>query len=146
MSRASSRDIADLHHELAARWVLSLAEYREVHPNDPQPFLTQTYRSPEDQAADYAKGRTAPGKPVTNAQPMQSLHNYYPALAFDIAFKDAKGLLHWEVSLFRNFGVIAKGHGLAWGGDWIHSKDNPHFEPPNFTYHDAQAGKEPNFA
>src|SRR5690349_5519581 len=86
-ARPSSRNAADLHPELARRWLLASRAYNTANASGPQVFLTQTYRSPDDQAADYAKGRTAPGKVVTNAKPGQSLHNYYPALAFDVAFK-----------------------------------------------------------
>ncbi|MBI3528387.1 MAG: M15 family metallopeptidase [Betaproteobacteria bacterium] len=73
---------------------------------------------------------------MTNAQPGQSLHNYYPALAFDVAFK-VGATLHWEVELFRDFAAAAKGFGLAWGGDWKSFNDNPHFEPPDFTWRRA---------
>lgn len=145
--RASSRSPDDLHAELADRWTRSLAEYAHVHPTDPQPFLTQTYRSAADQATDFAVGRTTgtPGKVVTHAKSGQSLHNYYPALAFDIGFKDAHGALDWSVSHFRNFAAIAKGNGLAWGGDWTHSTDLPHFEPPHYTWEMASLGQQPTF-
>lgn len=41
-----------------------------------------TLRSMEEQAAEYAKGRTRPGPKSTNARPGQSAHNYGLALDF----------------------------------------------------------------
>lgn len=143
--RPSSRDIKDLHHELARRWLVMLAEFKRLYPNDDQPFLTQTYRNQADQAADYAKGRTAPGPVVTNAKFGQSLHNFYPALAFDVAFREADGGAEWNEAEYVKLAQIAHECGLGWGGDWHHSKDRPHFEPPNFTWEMAAAGTEPTF-
>ena len=140
----SSRDQNDLHPNLAKRWALAHAEFNEKHPDLPQVFLTQTYRTPEDQEKLYAQGRTEPGKVVTNARPGQSLHNYYPALAFDIAFKRGAEL-YWDISLFRAFAAIANSHELEWGGDWQGFKDNPHFQPPNYTWEMARQKLEPEF-
>lgn len=142
--RISSRNVADLHPLLAQRWLRASATFAARHPELPRVFLTQTYRSPQDQAADYARGRSAPGKVVTNAKPGQSLHNYYPALAFDVAFKRGN-VLSWDVALFAAFAAIAKRFGLAWGGDWKTFRDNPHFEPPNYGWRQAQQGVEPAF-
>jgi peptidoglycan L-alanyl-D-glutamate endopeptidase CwlK len=142
--RKSSRNPKDLHPGLAKRWALAEAEFTSKYPDLPQVFLTQTYRNDTDQAADYAKGRTKPGKVVTNARPGQSLHNYHPALAFDIAFK-VGNTLHWEVSLFRKFAAIAKKLALEWGGDWQSFKDNPHFQPPKYTWQMAKKEIEPEF-
>jgi peptidoglycan L-alanyl-D-glutamate endopeptidase CwlK len=144
-AHASSRNVADLHPELARRWLAASADYNASHTDGPQVFLTQTYRSRDDQAVDYAKGRSAPGKVVTNAKPGQSLHNYYPALAFDVAFKQGAALA-WDVALFAGFAVIAKSYGLAWGGDWKTFRDNPHFEPPDYGWRMASRGVAPQFA
>lgn len=138
-----SRDPADLHPELRRRWEVSAREYARRYSSLPQPFLTQTYRSSDEQDALYAQGRTKPGKVVTNARGGQSLHNY--RLAFDIAFKDARGRIVWDVPHFRRFAAIAKANGLAWGGDWRSFKDYPHFDPPGYTWRDALAGKVPTF-
>ena len=142
----SSRDITDLHPELAKRWLEMAEAFKQKHPSLPQPFLTQTYRSAEDQNADYAKGRTVPGKIVTNAKAGQSLHNFYPALAFDVAFKDANGHVSWQQDLFNKLGAIGQSVGLGWGGAWHGTfHDYPHFEPPNFTWHDAAAHTAPQW-
>ncbi len=142
--RKSSRSPQDLHAELAKRWALAEKEFTTTYPDLPQVFLTQTFRNHTDQAADYAKGRTKPGKVVTNAKPGQSLHNYHPAYAFDIAFKRGTTLF-WEVDLFRKFAAIAKKYSLEWGGSWASFKDNPHFQPPNYSWALAKKGTEPTF-
>lgn len=141
----SSRNPTDLNPDLAQRWALAKAEFARRFPNLPQPFITQTYRSQAEQARLYAQGRTTPGNIVTYAQPGQSLHNYYPALAFDIAFHNPDGSVNWNENLFSTFAGIAKFYGLAWGGDWTGFKDTPHFEPPNYTWEMAQAGIRPSF-
>lgn len=146
MIQHSSRDIGDLHPELAKRWLLMQAEFKSLYPTLAQPFLTQTYRSREDQDAEYAKGRTVPGKPVTRAKAGQSLHNYYPALAFDVAFKDSHGEINWSHGLFVKLGAIGQIVGLGWGGAWHGTfHDYPHFEPPHYTWHDALANHQPLF-
>ena len=141
---ASSRTMSDLHPELATRWRLSAQEFAKQFPNQPAPFLTCTYRNNADQQKSYDQGRTKPGKIVTQAKPGQSLHNYYPSLAFDIAFK-ANGQVSWDVALFAQFAGVARNFGLAWGGDWQTFKDYPHFQPPNFTWQQAANGDEPVF-
>ncbi|WP_051304036.1 M15 family metallopeptidase [Calidithermus chliarophilus] len=140
----SSRSEADLHPELAKRWRLAAAEYRRRFPDLPQPFLTQTYRSCADQNAAYAQGRTRPGPVVTNARAGESLHNYYPALAFDVAFQDGQGGFSCA-ECFNKFAGIAKFYGLAWGGDWTGLVDRPHFEPPNYSWQKAAQGIPPTF-
>ena len=142
--RKSSRDPRDLHPELAKRWELAKTEFVKRNPDFPEVLLTCTFRSRVDQASSYAQGRTAPGKIVTNAKPGQSLHNYYPSLAFDLAFKRGKELI-WDPPFFQKFAEIAKPLGLEWGGDWKSFKDYPHFQPPNFTWKMAADGEQPTF-
>lgn len=97
-------------------------------------------RTPEEQDALYAKGRTTPGKIVTNAKAWQSIHNY--ALAFDIVMLydndkngtfeeaswsmtkdyDGDGIPEW-IEVVNYF----KSRGYTWGGDWKF-KDAPHFQ------------------
>jgi peptidoglycan LD-endopeptidase CwlK len=45
-------------------------------------LVTCTYRSPQDQEALYAQGRTKPGAIVTNAHAGESSHQY--RIAFDV--------------------------------------------------------------
>ena len=64
----ASRDVNDLLPELAKRWSLAKEKFTTQHPDLPQPFLTQTYRSPEEQNDLFEQGRSKPGKVVTNAK------------------------------------------------------------------------------
>lgn len=140
----SSRDRKDLWPELARRFELACAEYERDFPQSPKPFLTQTYRSRQEQDALYAQGRTKPGKVVTNARGGSSLHNFRPSAAFDIAFR-AGDAVTWDEKHFRTFAQIAKKYGLEWGGDWKSFKDLPHFQAPNYTLAMASQGKAPTF-
>lgn len=124
----ASRNPKDLTCEAREAWETSAAEFEVAFPMDPQPFLTCTWRSNEEQNQLYRQGRTTPGKIVTNAKAGQSNHNKKPSPAMDIAFKDTTGAVHWDVPLFRKFAQIAKRNGLSWGGDWPRFKDYPHFE------------------
>lgn len=107
-----------------------------------------TYRSPEEQNALYAQGRTklfdSNGKrlgKVTNAKAWQSIHNF--SLAFDIVLlldKDLDGNFEsasWDtVKDFDKDGksdwmeVVSyfKSKGWTWGGDFKSIPDAPHFQ------------------
>lgn len=100
-----------------------------------------TLRSYEEQDALYARGRTQPGKKVTNAKAGQSIHNY--GLAFDIVIlidKNGDGtfeIASWnttsdddkdEVPDWMEAVAYLKKVGWAWGGDWKSFPDYPHFE------------------
>lgn len=87
----------------------------------------QGYRSPEEQNALFAKGRTVPGNVVTHVQGLFSWHNY--GLAFDVVPERLRQQPNWapEDPLWSKLGFIGKRLGLHWGGDWS-SPDKPHFE------------------
>lgn len=122
------RDIKFCHPILQDVWKEACERYKQIYPNAPQPFLTCTFRSNEEQSKLYARGRTKPGKIVTNIQ-RNGKHNRMPAEAFDVAFKK-DGRLDWSGVLFRNFAAIVKqiDSRVEWGGDWKSFKDLPHFE------------------
>ena len=82
------------------------------------------YRSIEDQNRLYAKGRTAPGRIVTNARGGYSWHNF--GLAADYAFI-VGGQLTWH-GPWNIFGRVARESGLEWGGDWKKFPDRPHVQ------------------
>jgi peptidoglycan L-alanyl-D-glutamate endopeptidase CwlK len=99
------------------------------------------YRSPEEQDALYAQGRTKPGKIITNAKAWQSIHNY--GLAFDIVLlldKDGDGKFEsvsWDTmkdfdgDKIADWGKVVKyfkSKGWFWGGDWKSIPDTPHFQ------------------
>lgn len=140
---SQAQRLAQLHPELAKRWTLAAAEYKRRYPDKPQPFLTWTYRSMEEQDRLYREGK------YTRVPAGKSLHNYVPALAFDIAFKRPDGTVNYQADekagLFNLFAQIAKRYGLAWGGDWSGFSDKSHFEPPNYNWQKAAAKIEPSF-
>jgi peptidoglycan L-alanyl-D-glutamate endopeptidase CwlK len=104
-------------------------------------LITSTYRDNEAQAALYAKGRTAAGKKVTNANAGQSFHNY--RLAFDFV-PIVGGKADWNnLATFKRCGVIAEGLGLEWAGRWKTFKEYAHCQfADNLTLKDLQAGKQ----
>ena len=122
-----SRDKSELHSELVTACELACTEYKRLYPDAPQPFITCTNRTNEEQNKLYAIGRTQPGKIVTNAQAGQSPHNFMPSMAFDIGFITLDKKLSWDLKHFRNFAGCIKTDTIDWGGAWKFS-DPPHFE------------------
>lgn len=90
--------------------------------------VTQTYRTPEEQAALYARGRTVPGAIVTHAPPGYSWHEF--RRAFDVAITHFPGDMT-KADLYDGpwdqVGGIGELLGLEWGGRWKHA-DRPHFQ------------------
>ena len=130
----------------------SLNSLKGIHPdlvkvmtesikNSPVDFtITDGLRTTAQQQALYAKGRTTPGKTVTNADGVKNKSNHQ-------AKSDGYG---YAVDLYANYGgkvevdddktiinkiaphikSVAKklGINIEWGGDWKSFKDYPHFE------------------
>lgn len=104
-----------------------------------QVFLTCIYRSNEEQDAAYTKGRTAPGKIITNAKAGQSAHNCVnaqglpAARAFDFAIKTASGQLDWDGTDARWQRAIHVGESLGLSsGEHFKRKDYAHLELMNW--------------
>lgn len=102
--------------------------------------FTHTLRTPAEQDALYAQGRTKPGKIVTNAKGLSSMHNY--GLAIDIVLLHDKDndwkyeTVSWDTKLdadkdgksdWMEVVRIFKEYGWEWGGDWKFY-DAPHFQ------------------
>jgi peptidoglycan L-alanyl-D-glutamate endopeptidase CwlK len=88
--------------------------------------VIQGRRTPAQQAALYAKGRTAPGPKVTWT--LKSRH--LTGRAIDIALFSGKNVV-WESKHYTRAGEIGEQLGLVWGGRWRGGKtDRPHFELP----------------
>lgn len=130
----------------------SLARLETCHPdiqkvlrraiiNGPDFTILSGHRSPEEQQALYAQGRTKPGNKVTNIDGVTklSMHNHSPSLAVDIApypidWNDHARFIQlaWYVQGIAD----AMGVNLRWGGDWNGNGrtdderfvDLPHFE------------------
>jgi peptidoglycan L-alanyl-D-glutamate endopeptidase CwlK len=124
-----SRKIEDCTVALQIAWRDASSTYAFYYPDLPQPFITCTYRTPEEQLELYAQGRTKPGKIVTRLK-KGSKHNQLPSKAFDIAFKAKDGALDWSPDLFKKFAEIIRQQYplINWGGSWKSFKDLPHFE------------------
>ena len=88
-------------------------------------IITEGFRSKEYQDLLYAKGRTKPGKIVTNAKGSTYSSQHMWGIAFDIAINDSK--LLYDTATIKKVAVIAKKIGLGWGGDWTSIVDTPHF-------------------
>lgn len=132
-----SRDPSELHPDLQKRWEWMRDEWRRRYPDAPQPFLTCTYRSGDAQQKLYDEGASL-------AKPMQSLHNFVPALAFDVAFDpdQSNGVgndLTWTFRWYERWGELAEEIGLEWGGRWPNFVDGPHVQWP-VDWRAAQAG------
>lgn len=132
----ASRKIEDLHIDLQAVVNYGISEFKRLYPTKPQPFVTCTNRSDIEQNELYAQGRSKGklGAIVTNAKAGESPHNFKPALAFDLAFKKANGLLDWNTKLFIDFNKIIQSkypNKITFGGDFKF-KDYPHYELKNW--------------
>lgn len=102
--------------------------------------ITDGFRSFDEQAKLYAKGRTVPGKKVTNARPGQSVHNY--GFAVDICLIVDGKTASWDTKKdwdndraadwYECVKIFAQ-HGWDWGGHWKTFKDMPHFEKKGFN-------------
>lgn len=98
-----------------------------------------TIRTMQEQADLYAIGRMKPGKIVTNAKPGESAHNFgfafdgAPLIGGKIAWEDHS---HWEL-----YGRVAAEVGLEWAGNWVHFKEYPHIQLPNWEQHKPQEVK-----
>jgi len=96
------------------------------------PQISAGYRSPEEQDALYARGRTTKGPRITNARRYESLHQY--RIAADVFFLDAGGKADYTENLFRTLWNLAckaglDREGLHWSGLWQGSlRESAHFQ------------------
>ena len=125
-----SRSKSDLNEILVDAYDKACAEFLRLYPDKPQPFITCTFRSNEEQDATYAIGRTVKGKILTHAKSGDSAHNYNPSAAFDIAFIGLNKKLDWSKELFILFAeIIVKIQPLVEAGvNWKNFVDAPHFQ------------------
>jgi len=126
----SSRKIEDLH-QIFQPMVRSLIEQGQqaIASTGWTFFITDGFRSFIEQTELYARGRTKPGKIVTNALAGQSPHNY--GLAVDCAFQKS-GNLSYDPTLYAKIYPIARTLGFELGADWVGFTDKPHFEHPQW--------------
>ncbi|MDR2578712.1 MAG: M15 family metallopeptidase [Chitinispirillales bacterium] len=98
-------------------------------------LITETWRTKEEQDALYAKGRTVPGKIVTNCAYPYSAHCW--GVAFDFC-RNVRGKEYETADgFFQKVGHLGKEIGLFWGGDFKSFKDMPHFEHPLYMINNS---------
>lgn len=136
----ASREIKDLYPSFQPLVTKFLDETNKL-TTPWKTFITDGFRSFEEQTELYAQGRTKAGKTVTNAKAGESWHNF--GLAIDVAFqKDGK--LSYDQKLYNKIVNIGKELGFVWGGEFTGLVDKPHFEwHPNLTLAQARVGLRP---
>ena len=107
-------------------------------------IATSTYRDFDAQNAIYARGRTAPGKVVTNARAGDSWHNW--RCAFDVlplrCGKPVWGTTGADRAVWQRLGEIGEACGLEWAGRWTTFREMAHFQyTGGLTLADFKAGK-----
>jgi peptidoglycan L-alanyl-D-glutamate endopeptidase CwlK len=115
-----------LHPAIRESAIAAYKKAVKITPVGVHPVITETMRTLARSNELYAKGRTKPGKIVTNAKAGQSYHNYGLAIDFVI---QVHGMPDWKVN--DNWMKVVecfKEQGFFWGGDFRTIKDYPHFE------------------
>lgn len=128
-----SRNISELHPELQRRIALLKQECAKqgLHIG-----ISECVRTPAEQDALYAKGRTvAPignKYTVTNCKgsTYSSMHQW--GVAADFYRNDGKGAFVDTDGFFGKVGRIGQKLGLEWGGAWKKPVDKPHFQLPDW--------------
>lgn len=118
--------MADLEKLKPKVRALALDLARRAQENGIDIMFTCTLRTASEQDKLYARGRTVPGKIVTQTRGGESLHNY--GVAFDVCPVIAGRAVWNDASLFNRLGRIGRSLGLEWGGDWRKFPDKPHFQ------------------
>jgi len=113
------RGVKALHPNIREKAVKLVAEMkRSARPI----AIVSTIRTAAIQDGYYKQGRETTGSIITNAQGLESYHNY--GLAFDVAFDGTTPTDNdWEA-----LGEIGESLGLEWGGRWESFPDRPHFQ------------------
>lgn len=132
----------------------SLKTLEGVHPdlvkvikaaitNSPYDFtIVQGVRTTEQQKALYAKGRTKPGKKVTNCDGVKNKSNHQAKAdgfghAIDLVIVDPSKPDGFDWDNSAKYKAVADhvlkvgkelGVNVTWGGNWKSIKDEPHFE------------------
>lgn len=129
-----SKDINDLHPALQplCRQFLAICGQEDLDAR-----ILFTFRTPDEQDAIYAQGRTKPGKIVTMLDGRHSLHCWtFPgdtsrpaSKAFDFGiFRDNIYITDGDDPDYEKAGEIGERLGLTWGGRWVHPFDPSHLQ------------------
>ena len=128
----SSRDITLAHPDLQ-RLFRELKEWWFVNGDGSKVIVTQTVRDCRDQELYFSQGKS-------KARCGESLHNYEPSLAIDIAFVKPDGTLNWNRKPFDKIGKFVEGKGFEWGGSFPNFYDGGHLQLP-MTFQQAKKGE-----
>jgi peptidoglycan L-alanyl-D-glutamate endopeptidase CwlK len=126
-----SRLMEDLHPQLQTAYKRAEKIFNERH-NDVHVIVVCTFRNGAMQNLYFTKRPK-----ISNAKAGESPHNYYPSLAFDIAFvKVGKRELDYSPKLFKEFWDIINSDPLnkdiECGLNWKNFKDAPHYQLINW--------------
>lgn len=135
IQKDDAKQLGNVHHDLLRiiNAVVAKADFDCI--------VVYGYRTPEEQAALYAIGRTKPGSIVTNCdgKKVKSQHNYLPSFAVDIAPAEIVATGKWKetpdiLQKFYQLGLMAEAEAkrlgikdYRWGGRFSF-KDRPHHE------------------
>lgn len=130
------KDVTQLHPKLQKKFKIL---QKKCDQKGIKIKATECLRTAKEQDALYAKGRTAPGNKVTNAQGKDAKSMHQWGVAFDVAIDmdtdkdgdvDIRDL--YNVKLLNVVGRIGQSIGLEWGGSWKSIVDKPHFQLPDW--------------
>jgi hypothetical protein len=138
-----SRNINDCVPELQEAWPKLKAMFEKKWKGWTL-VLACTHRTPEEQFEEFKKGRekqngkwvvTEHSRVTTNrdGDSIKSLHNFYPAKAFDVALVNPQGKTYYVNDVtadqwWSSLGPMADKLNLVWGGSWASIVDGPHFQ------------------
>lgn len=92
------------------------------------------YRTYAEQSLLYARGRTASGLIITNAEGGESAHNF--GIAVDVCVDRDVGRpglqADYSPESYLPLAELAPKHGLVWGGSWKF-RDLPHIQWPGYV-------------
>lgn len=135
MDKPTKGRISKLHPSVRDEVTAIVNEINERLTGRSKARISEGLRTDIEQSALYAKGRTKPGKKVTNAKAGQSVHNY--GFAVDIVLIIDGKTASWDVKKDWDSDKVADwdecvkvfaAYGWSWGGNWTKFKDMPHFE------------------
>lgn len=130
------RDVTQLHPRLQEKFELL---QKKCAQKGIKIKATECLRTAKEQDTLYAKGRTAPGHKVTNAQGKDAKSMHQWGVAVDVAIDmdtDKDGDIDirdlYNAKLLNVVGKIGQSIGLEWGGSWKSIMDKPHFQLPDW--------------
>lgn len=124
MTEAEHLDI--MHPWLRDRAALALATFRAAKGNGETIKVVESVRSLAVQQSYHELGRSK-----ADGVSRFSLHQFDPALAFDVAvFRAGRYIVSAADAGWQRWGAAVEAHGLEWGGRWKGLVDCPHAQVP----------------